>query len=754
MLALAGRNQHYWPLRGESMSLNINKSYKAILDGARQGRFVTYGDVAAASNVEWRFARRPLPLQLDQLVQISHDRGWPLISAIVVNKSNLDTGKLEGESLAGFTTAVRKLGIPVNNPETFLREQQQAVFEWAKTAPDDLGIETDADEDDPGGPRFVRYFGPVLSALQSLGGKASPEQVFAWIKDILDVPDEDITGATKGGQSKFENKVGWARYYLSRAGLIDGSKRGIWALTAEGQVTTLTNAQALDVFKDVRKQFNTTGQESEDEAAPDTFGGHELFSDPERQFWFVGASWGGTDDQTARFYGEGIWQNGFHNKFTEEIQRMKPGDKIAIKASFVRKHNLPFDNRGQPVSCMRIKAIGTITENLGDGKTVKVDWEVLDPPRDWYFYTYRVTLVEADPNDEMARRLIAFAFAGARQDYDFWIKQPYFAKKYSPAQETHSLDDLFEDDALETEEEAASPSYTVDNIISDGCFLTREEIDRILARVESKRNLVLQGPPGTGKTWLAKRLAYALLGSKDPKVTRDRLRVMQFHPSLSYEDFIRGWRPSGDGQLALIDGVFLEIVEAAKAEPDRPFVLVIEEINRGNPAQIFGEVLTLLEDTKRNREEAMELAYRRAPGERVYVPRNLYVIGTMNIADRSLALVDLALRRRFAFISLEPQLNGLWREWCTGKCSLAPDVVSLIEQRMNALNEEIGQDRGLGQQYRIGHSYVTPAAALAGDARQWFVDVVRSEIVPLLEEYWFDAPEKVAATRQKLLEGL
>src|SRR5208337_3526866 len=236
-----------------------------------------------------------------------------------------------------------------------------------------------------------------------------------------------------------------------------------------------------------------------------------------------------------------------------------------------------------------------------------------------------------------------------------------------------------------------------------------ETITQILSRVESKKNLVLQGPPGTGKTWLARRLAYALIGSKDPKVTRDRLRLVQFHPSLSYEDFVRGWRPSGDGTLALTNGIFLEIVEAAKAEPDRPFVLVIEEINRGNPAQIFGEILTLLEDTKRSREEAIELAYRRDAGERIYIPRNLHVIGTMNIADRSLALVDLALRRRFAFVNLEPQLNGLWRSWCIDRCGLDADIVTLIEQRMTALNQEIGQDRSLGTQYRIGHSYVTPA---------------------------------------------
>ncbi|QND22738.1 restriction endonuclease [Rhizobium leguminosarum bv. viciae] len=124
----------------------------------------------------------------------------------------------------------------------------------------------------------------------------------------------------------------------------------------------------------------------------------------------------------------------------------------------------------------------------------------------------------------------------------------------------------------------------------------------------------------------------------------------------------------------------------------------------------------------------------------------------MNIADRSLALVDLALRRRFAFVSLEPQFNAFWREWCV-KCSLKEDFVALVENRINALNGEIGQDRSLGPQYRIGHSYVTPAAALTGDAQEWFGQIVRTEIVPLLEEYWFDAPEKVVAAHQKLLEG-
>ncbi len=212
--------------------------------------------------------------------------------------------------------------------------------------------------------------------------------------------------------------------------------------------------------------------------------------------------------------------------------------------------------------------------------------------------------------------------------------------------------------------EAATPTptvmalpYTTEDIFAEGCFHPPTEIQAILNSWNAKKNLVLQGPPGTGKSWLAKRLAYALIGFRDAR----RILTVQFHPNLSYEDFVRGWRPSGDGKLMLVDGVFLEAVKAAQAEPT-PFVIVIEEINRGNPAQIFGELLTLMENSKRDKSEAMRLAYPRDATERVHVPKNLYIIGTMNVADRSLALVDLALRRRFAFVDLEPRFNDRWEK--------------------------------------------------------------------------------------------
>ena len=307
-----------------------------------------------------------------------------------------------------------------------------------------------------------------------------------------------------------------------------------------------------------------------------------------------------------------------------------------------------------------------------------------------------------------------------------------------------------EHEIVEPEEE---PTYTTNDIIDDGSFLTREELTRILERWRVKKNLVLQGPPGTGKTWLAKRLGFALVGSNDRETARSRLRVVQFHPSLSYEDFVRGWRPAGDGKLDLVDGILMQAIEAAKSEPDLPFVLVIEEINRGNPAQIFGEMLTLLEDTKRRRSEGMELAYRKA-GEVVYVPGNLYVIGTMNVADRSLAIVDLALRRRFAFVDLEPRFGAPWREWCA-RHGIDDTMLAEIEARLKVLNADITAAVSLGPQFRVGHSYVTPDIdEIIRDGREWFRGKVETEIGPLLDEYWYDAPATAKEAKAKLLARL
>ena len=294
-------------------------------------------------------------------------------------------------------------------------------------------------------------------------------------------------------------------------------------------------------------------------------------------------------------------------------------------------------------------------------------------------------------------------------------------------------------------------NYTLENIVAEGCFLERIKLEMILDRLKTKKNLILQGPPGTGKTWLAKKLAFALISQKDDR----RVRRFQFHPNLSYEDFIRGFRPGGDGNLNLVDGPFLETVLDAQGDLSNDYVMVIEEINRGNPAQIFGEMLTLLEADKREPGEALRLAHSKKEGEAVHIPPNVYVIGTMNVADRSIALVDLALRRRFAFVDLEPMFGDVWREWVHQQSGIPLGFLTTIREQMEALNQRITDDPSLGPQFRVGHSYVTPAPRRQiANPVEWFTQVVETEIGPLLDEYWFDRLSEAESARAELLRGL
>jgi len=292
-------------------------------------------------------------------------------------------------------------------------------------------------------------------------------------------------------------------------------------------------------------------------------------------------------------------------------------------------------------------------------------------------------------------------------------------------------------------------SYDLESIRDQGCFIPEAELEPMLERLRSKKNIILQGPPGTGKTWLGRRLGWALCNQKNSK----RVQVLQFHPSLTYEDFVRGWRPTSTTGLELADGPFLDMCTQASADPDNEYVLVIEEINRGNPAQIFGELLTLIEADKRSSEQAMRLAYPRSKDEVFFVPPNLHLIGTMNVADRSLAIVDMALRRRFAFIELKPEFGDDWVEYVSG-LGYDRERLEVYGKRLDALNESITQDTALGRQYCVGHSYFTPAVGLDQtglDTRDWWRRVVDTDVRPLLEEYWFDRPDLAESSCQALL---
>ena len=461
-------------------------------------------------------------------------------------------------------------------------------------------------------------------------------------------------------------------------------------------------------------------------------------------FWLVSAYWDDRDpaDQTERFVEEGIWENGSQSRSSADVFAMRVNDKIAIKTVSTQRKGLPFYERDQTVSRMTIKAIGTIVANRNDGRTVEVEWDPNFEEKTWYFFTnrksiWRLRLDEGYRFKEHAERLRDFVWFDKEQDYNWFLN--------------HLSDGAASEEATGQEAKQILKPYGVDDLVAGGVFLSEGELRQILQRLESKKAMIIQGPPGVGKTFLARKLAYALM----KEVDNYRLEMVQFHQSYSYDDFVRGYRPleSKGGGFGLQNGVFYNFVQKAIQDPDDEYIFIIDEINRGNLSLIFGELLLLIEADKRGPEFAVPLIYHSPDEPRFYVPQNLYLIGLMNLADRSLAMLDYALRRRFVFVTLKPQYESeQFRQWLLVR-SMKSDLVDLIVKRMSELNHQIKQDPLLGENYQIGHSYFTPRGDnFAGLDVDWYRSIVRTEIVPLLKEYWFDNPKKVEEAEQKLLK--
>ena len=293
------------------------------------------------------------------------------------------------------------------------------------------------------------------------------------------------------------------------------------------------------------------------------------------------------------------------------------------------------------------------------------------------------------------------------------------------------LNALFEseiEDDIEEPVETVLKPYDADMFLEE-VYMDKAKYDTLIALVMKKKNVILQGAPGVGKTYAAKRLAYSIMGVKDPS----RVMMVQFHQSYSYEDFIMGFRPTQEGGFELKRGAFYDFCKSAEVDSeDTPYFFIIDEINRGNLSKIFGELFMLIETDKRGIE--LKLLY---ADEKFSVPKNVYIIGMMNTADRSLAMMDYALRRRFAFFDMEPGFNTKgFRQYQEG---LQSEKFNKLIDRVEALNADIAADDSLGEGFCIGHSYF---CELKETSDQTLSGIVEFELAPLLKEYWFDEPAK------------
>lgn len=304
----------------------------------------------------------------------------------------------------------------------------------------------------------------------------------------------------------------------------------------------------------------------------------------------------------------------------------------------------------------------------------------------------------------------------------------------------NALIDVNEDEDDVEPEETAFPEYTPEKFLEE-VYMDGDSYDTLVELIRMKRNVILQGAPGVGKTFAAKRLAYSMMGCKD----QNRVMMVQFHQSYTYEDFIEGFRPSStSNNFEIKKGAFANFCQKAAEEPDNEYFFIIDEINRGNLSKIFGELFMLIENDKRG--NALQLLY---SGDKFSVPPNLYIIGMMNTADRSLAMLDYALRRRFAFFEMKPGFESEgFRDY---KMAFAnPKFDSLIDC-VEKLNTVIAADDSLGEGFCIGHSYFCNLSAITDKALS---NIVEYEMVPLLKEYWYDEPIKVKDWTEKLRSSI
>ena len=561
---------------------------------------------------------------------------------------------------------------------------------------------------------FLKWFKPLIEALKELGGSAKPKEVRDQIAKDLKLTDAELTETRgKNKQNKFANQVAWARNYLAYEGIIDKSERGVWSLTDNGLACDMTDQLASDIFLKWVEVLKDNRENKE----------NDELDDPKTRFWMYAA--GENSKYWDEFYSTGIMGIGWD----ELGNLLEYADRSEMTTAFQDKNDPRKSYRNDSLATwqfareMKLGDVVYVKRGQSQlvGRGVVRSEYIFDESRSEY---KSIRKVEWTNNGEWEHpgKAVLKTLTDITDYTDYVIE----------------LEKLFSDEVGEPIEAPALQSYTKyteEDFLND-VFMSKEEYESLARLLLKKKNLILQGAPGVGKTYAAKRLAYSIMQVKDT----ERVMMVQFHQSYSYEDFIMGYRPNKEGGFDLVPGPFYEFCRKAKDDAENEYFFIIDEINRGNMSKIFGELLMLIETDKRG--ESLRLLYK---NELFSVPPNVHIIGMMNTADRSLAMIDYALRRRFAFYELKPAFDS-------DSFNVMHDIASnakydsLIDE-VSKLNQEIIDDDSLGSGFVIGHSYFCVTEKISDED---VAAIVEYELLPLIREYWFDEPSKVDTWTERL----
>ncbi|MBW3091485.1 AAA family ATPase [Bifidobacterium sp. 82T10] len=567
----------------------------------------------------------------------------------------------------------------------------------------------------------MQWMAPVLQALKELGGSAKFQQVHDQIVHDFNLSQETLTAV--GGKNKvnrFDNDLRSARNHLVQGGYIDNSVRGVWTITESGKTVDMNDAFASELIRANRKATAARRKKTD---ANNVLGDSDV---AQTRYWAyrpgAGASkWQECQQDSVMMIGWGRIGSVDQFQSQNDIQQALQQKYELVSPAKNRAHALwQFANDMNTGDV--IVAVNGFRSVLGIG-TVQSDYEY--QPGDGEEFDHLRQVVWTVTFDDGDAPEIGQQFANKTLTE---ITSDEAIQQINALFDDDELDD--DDDAVSTAEQTPLESYSRADFLNE-VYMDGDSYDRLVAMLDKKKNIILEGAPGVGKTFAAKRLAYSIMGEKDPS----RVQMVQFHQSYSYEDFIMGFRPYKDG-FELRHGVFYNFCKTAEADEGHSYFFIIDEINRGNLSKIFGELFMLIESDKRNLK--LRLLY---SDEQFSIPANVFIIGMMNTADRSLAMMDYALRRRFAFIDLLPGFDT--DGFKAYQHSLHSAKFDRLIDTVRQLNQTIAKDESLGRGFMIGHSYFSNLTAQQAGDDQTLSGIVEYELIPLLGEYWFDDPKKV-----------